>query len=359
MAEFEVKVVRIDSVEAHPNADRLDLAAIGGYRSIVGKEQFTAGDLVAYIPEASVCPDWLIAEMGLEGRLAGKAKNRVKAIRLRGVLSQGLVYPLGDGLINGQPVDMAEGSDIADLLGIVKYEPKIPAHMNGRVQGAHGMTLKFDIENIKKHPDVFVETDRVVHTEKVHGTWCCFGWHPDAPGNGWIVTSKGLSARGLIFQLGVHNDNNLYVRMFRKLKSELEALDKLIKGARGMKPWYLLGEIYGAGVQDLRYNAVSPAFRVFDLYIGPPDDGFFIHADHLGAYVNMFDRVPELYRGVFSMERVLADAIGQTTIGDAVHVREGIVVRPLRERYNISIGRLILKAINDEYLMRKGGTELE
>ena len=91
MAYFEVNVVKIDQIEDHPNADALELAVIGGYRAIVKLGDFKAGDLVVYIPEQSIVPQWLLERMGLEGRLAGKDKNRVKAIKLRGVLSQGLV----------------------------------------------------------------------------------------------------------------------------------------------------------------------------------------------------------------------------------------------------------------------------
>ena len=91
MAVFESKVHAL-KVEPHPNADRLELAAVGGFRCVVQKGAFKNGDLAAYIPEAAVCPEWLIKELGLEGRLAGSKHNRVKAVKLRGALSQGLVY---------------------------------------------------------------------------------------------------------------------------------------------------------------------------------------------------------------------------------------------------------------------------
>ena len=94
MAEFEVNVVKIDRIEDHPNADALELAIIGGYRAIVKIGEFKAGDPVVYIPEAAIIPQYLLEDMGLEGYLAGKDKNRVKAIKLRGILSQGLVLPI-------------------------------------------------------------------------------------------------------------------------------------------------------------------------------------------------------------------------------------------------------------------------
>ena len=123
MAEFAVKVERLRAIEPHPNADRLDLAVVGEYRSIILKGQYEVGDLVAYIPEAGVLPDTLIEEMGLTGRLAGKQANRVKAIRLRGIVSQGLCYRAREGWVEGQ--------DVTDEMGIIKYEPPIPAHGSG------------------------------------------------------------------------------------------------------------------------------------------------------------------------------------------------------------------------------------
>ena len=89
MSTFAVKVVPI-TIEPHPNADALELARVGDYRAVVKKGEFHSGDLVAYIPEGAVLPPELIEHMGLTGRLAGKDANRVKAVRLRGALSQGL-----------------------------------------------------------------------------------------------------------------------------------------------------------------------------------------------------------------------------------------------------------------------------
>ena len=69
MSEFEVKTYPV-IIERHPDADLLELARIGDYYSIVLKGQFQTGDTCAYIPEASIVPDSLIAKMGLEGKLA-------------------------------------------------------------------------------------------------------------------------------------------------------------------------------------------------------------------------------------------------------------------------------------------------
>ena len=278
MADFQVKVVELQ-IEEHPNADALELARIGDYRSVVRKGQFNSGDLAVYIPEQAVLPEWLIKALGLEGRLAGKQKNRVKAVKLRGVLSQGLVYPLeleqavdadyNSGTETPFPIWVLEaqdeigpkrlhvylGMDVTDYLGIVKYEPPIPTHMAGEVFNAMGRTLKYDIENLKKYPNIIKDGEIVCVTEKIHGTWACFGYHPDfdVP----IVTSKGLSARGLAFKHNEQNENNLYVRTFKKFEYALEAAKESFPG----EPVYLLGEIFGRGVQDLQSVGLRRQWR--------------------------------------------------------------------------------------------------
>ena len=349
MASFESKIHAL-RIEPHPNADRLELAAVGGFRCVVGKGSFTDGDLAAYIPEGSICPDWLIAELGLEGKLAGSKKNRVKAVKLRGALSQGLVYPVQDGTVRGRPV--AEGDEVTDLLELVKYEPPIPTTLQGEVTAMHGATIHYDIENVKKYPDELRDGEPVVFTEKLHGTWCCLGWHPD---HGPIVTSKGMSDRGMALLLNEANESNLYVRTWRAYEAAFETVR--IRLAADGRPFYVLGEVFGRGVQDLHYSEPNPAFRVFDAYLGEPRCGRYLAQDEMEAALGeLFPLVPMLYRGPFSTALMLEHTDGATALGGG-HVREGIVVKPAAERDSPVCGRVILKSVSGDYLTRRGGTE--
>ena len=296
MAEFEATVCRI-TIEDHPNADVLEIARVGDYRSIVQKDTYKTGDLCVYIPEQAVLPSWLVEALGLVGRLAGKDKNRVKAIKLRGILSQGLIAPcvgqqspFPDAITfavqnETDTMGVGVGDNVTEFLSITKYEPIIPASMSGDVESAFGKTLKYDIENIKKHPDVFVPGEMVAITEKIHGTWACFGFHPDLEND--IVTSKGMSARGLIFKLNdplspvtgrVPNENNLYVREYKQFDMEAahEYVNEYFAFQNDSLPFYVLGEIFGRGVQDLHYGQDKPAFRIFDVYIGEPGVGRYL-----------------------------------------------------------------------------------
>jgi hypothetical protein len=90
MSTFKVTVERL-TILPHPHANKLELAQVGLYRAVVGMGQFKDGDYAIYIPEGAILPPDLIQELGLTGRLAGKAQNRVEAVRLQGELSQGIV----------------------------------------------------------------------------------------------------------------------------------------------------------------------------------------------------------------------------------------------------------------------------
>ena len=364
MATFECKVYKL-TIEPHNNADALELAVVGDYRSIVRKGAFKTGDLGVYIPESAVLPEWLIVELGLEGRLAGKAKNRVKAVKLRGVLSQGLIYPVELGMIKAVDLtgmnyfNVQEGMDVTSILEVIKYEPVIPSCMDGEVVSAFGFTLKYDIENIKRFPNAIPEGTLVSITEKIHGTWVCFGWHPEV---GLIVTSKGLSDKGLVFKQNEANDANLYIRALKELEFEdgSTIVDRAISFFHEDKPVYLLGEIFGRGVQDLHYGNLKPVFRLFDIYVGTPGEGYYVDAGKVTEYAEYMeiDVVPTLYTGPFSKEIVDNYTDGKETVsGNESNMREGIVIRPLKEFRDPELGRVFLKSVSEKYLLRNNGTE--
>lgn len=366
MSALEVRVVEIDAIEEHPDADALEIARIGGYRSIARIGEYRAGDRVAYIPEDALVPEGVLRRIGLwdeekgKGRCAGKQGNRVKAIRLRGVVSQGLLYP-ADAL----PSPAGVGDEVAEALGITKYEPPIPVHMSGEVANVRGHTLDYDIESLQKHPDILEDGEEVVFSEKLHGTWTCFGFDPGL-GNeellegGTIISSKGLSATGLVFKWNEQNRDNLYVRIFRETLLETGLWARLTEAAKAAgEPFYLLGETFGRKVQDLEYGRTKPAFRAFDLYRGAPRRGRFVSRSEFFAELEEWgvETVPVLYRGPFSLEEAEKHRDGRSTLTEK-HVREGIVITPAEERPHpgLPMGRVQLKLVSPDYLLRRGKT---
>ena len=345
MSAFSVPVVSIRAIEPIPNADAIELAVVGDYRSVVRKGQFQPGDVAIYIPEAAVVPDDLLERLGLVGKLSGAKKNRVKAIKLRGCLSQGILF-------DGAPTGTALGTDMAPALGIVKHEPPIPASMGGEMTSLFGYTLNYDIENYKKFPDVLADGEEVEFTEKAHGTFCGVGVcpgldNPDLFGADGFVYSKGLGSKGLVFKDNSTNDKNIYIAMARELH-----LHRRIREAFPGRTVHVLGEVYGKGVQDLTYGRPDRSLVVFDINI----DGRYLCRDELAEAVAALGlaRVPVLYRGPFSREALYQHTDGKTELGNGAHIREGIVVTPAVERRDDAIGRVILKSVSGDYLTRKG-----
>lgn len=377
MANLEVLIYPV-SLEPHPNADAIELAKIGDYRSIVQKNTLTDGDLIAYIPEGAIVPDWILERMNLTGKLAGKQGNRVKAIRLRGVVSQGLCFPLEyrEDVMDQDTKQLSNiwmlpcgmmsagrvfniGDDAREFLGITKYEPPIPTHMGGEVFNAFGHTISYDIENVKRWPNVLKEGEEVIFTEKAHGTWGCLGYHPDVTHP--IVTSKGLSARGLAFKMNDANKFNLYIRALNNTKdaSNDDVVTRYRRLVGDATPFYILGEIYGPGVQDLTYGADNPTFAAFDIYYGEPGQSKYLDYDQFVYVCDLLGipRVPVLYRGPFSKEIMLQYTDGNETIsGTEACIREGLVINVATERRDSALGRVVLKSVSDAYLTRRGKT---
>lgn len=388
MSTFEAKVYKL-KIEPHPNADKLELAAVGDYRAVVQKDIYKTGDLGVYIQEGSIVPKWLLDRYGW--KLAGPDANRVKAIKLRSILSQGIVVPVtspiggaGYSLLQREEgteaVLVVEGQDVAAELGVTKYEPPIPVHMAGEVANAFGYTISYDIENLKKFPDIIQENEYVVVTEKLHGTWTCLGYHPSF---GNIVTSKGMSGQGLVFKFNEANKDNLYVRSLRSttqrvwlgemIYEDQDVIERMFQLTSGLEPFYILGETFGKGVQDLVYGTDKPQFRAFDIYVGEPGKGrYFNHVEFVRMCSALgIDTVPILYVGAYSKEKILELTNGKTDVDcltkgksmssilDENTLREGVVFKPVIERRDELIGRAQLKSVSDAYLLRKGeATEL-
>ena len=360
MSVFKVEVVKLH-IAPHPDADVLELAQVGGYVAVVRKGEFRTGDLAVYIPEGAVVPTEILARMGLEGKLAGPQKNRVKAARLRGVLSQGLV-----GSFKALGIEAREGDDVAERLGITKYEPPTPVALGGEVFNAgRELTLDFDVQNWKSYPDILREGEYVIFTEKLHGTCTIIAVlpykdaHPEAFGEkkNILIMSKGLGAKGLVFKNNERNANNLYVRATRGLVARIDEVLRDTQEAP-MVPVFILGETFGPGVQDLTYGK-EVGFRVFASAYGYRGDQHYCNWDFVEKSLRLlfkYETVPILYRGPFSETVMREYTDGRTTMG-AEHIREGIVMVPAVERTDPSLGRVCLKSVSEAYLTRKGGTE--
>jgi RNA ligase (TIGR02306 family) len=365
MSSLIVEVCEIKSVEAHPNADRLDIATVKGWNCIVQKGSYSIGDWCVFFPPDSILPDWIIEEYELEFLKKG---GRVGTLKLRGYISQGLILP---------PTVLAKsggyhfvGDDVTKVLGVTKYEvPEKPIHMQGKsttrkVQNPN-FTKYTDIENIQNFDTVFQDGDIVVITEKIHGSNIRFGWLPIEinwkNGNVFGIL-RSLFRKYILrdkyeFVYGSHNvqlqfdrDKGFYAEnIYAKVLKNYNTSD-LPKG------YTFYGEVYGKGVQELEYGCSDLRLVIFD--VKDSKDNHYVNWHTLTMVCEQygFPTVPLLYEGWFDLRTLKNCTEGYSSI-DSTQIKEGCVVKPILETNHPRIGRMILKSINPEYLARKNRTE--
>lgn len=338
MSEFHVQVVRLGKIGKHPNADTLDITQVSGRYPVIAKSgTYSTGDLAVHVP-----PDSLVdTRLPWFSWLADKASHnhlfRVKFAKIRSIPSYGFLVPMGD---IPDSSGFTEGQDVQAALGVTKYDPGPCYSQDGVVQGDHyshpadGVVPKYDIEGLRRYEALFQPGEMVSVTEKIHGS------------NGrWAhIGGELLCGSRTRFRSG-----SVWSRM-----AEQYGLEKILS-LEANQGKVLYGEVYGPGIQDLHYGLLEPAVLFFDLYDSKA--GKWVDVDVFQAFCNTnnLPMAPELYRGPFNLEQFYKMAEGQTTIG-GVHVREGIVIKPLVERWDSEsgVGRVFLKLAGEGYLLRKG-----
>src|SRR5436190_15098726 len=133
----------VNAAEPIPNADAIERIRVLGWWVVVKKGEFRPGDKVVYCEIDCLLPErpefeflrpssFKPARTDPDTGTALPAGFRIKTIKLRGQVSQGICFPLSI-LPPGTPTD--EGADVTDALGVRKWEPPAPAGMGGRVKG--------------------------------------------------------------------------------------------------------------------------------------------------------------------------------------------------------------------------------
>lgn len=369
MSSLMVKVIRIDQVVPHPNADRMELAHIGGWQCCTGKGQFRTGDLAIYIPPDAVLPKEFAEQIGVAQYLGNG--NRVKTVRLRKEVSQGILIPS-----NGH----REGEDVAEVYGITKWEPPVSPFSGGMQRKFSKKHTPYfprytDIENFNYFNTALGDDEEVTITEKLHGTnfrygivkgenpypWYRFLYHRIRDGFG--MSCDRLVLEGVEKYVGSHNvvlqeqAGNLY----------WQAANEQFKFLGSAIPHHLVffGEIVGPSIQkgyDYGYSGNGFGVYLFDIYDSRTQEYLGVSEFLQTCHGLNLPTVPVLFRGSWGKaKQCLADfRDGKTHTPGAKHIREGCVIRPDVERQAPGLGRVILKAISPDYLIKQdkeGGTD--
>lgn len=328
MSIFKVEVVKISSINYHPNADRLDIATIEGmaYQVVTVKGNFHPDELAFYFPIDSVIPDEFLDKFGIRPYYSKK----LRAAKLRGIFSEGLLIPVGEGFQGNI------GDDYTEHFGVSKYEYPLPQNMSGDVESPIGQYKFPSPEHLKRYRDVLEEGEKIVVTEKIHGTNFTV-----------LVNDDGvhIGSHNYFWKNNVTNKNLVYVKAY----NENQALHKLPINTQ------VFGEIYG--VQDIKYglNNGNVDFALFAV----KSNGRFLNHDEFVAFCEEFalPAVPVLYIGSYTWEAVAQFNNGNSVL-DHTCMMEGVIIQPTVERTHPEIGRVCMKLISDRYLLRKDPIEL-
>lgn len=376
MSTFAAEIRPIEKVWKHPNAERLSLAKVEGVdcQFVILLDQFKVGELVVYLPVDSLLPEGLIAAIGLTGKLSGRAKNRVKTIRLRKEISQGICASFEQ--VFGKDKDdptLVAGLDVTARLGIVKYEvpesggPATHTRKGVRLRARPSEVHYYDIESAQRYSKVIEELlfDKPCYiTEKLEGMNVAV--LRKATGDlsicsrNCLVGTRGVSLwsrfkrhlqrflpkkwRTIISQHEEAVVNSFWV-------NKIEQLAKLYPG----RELIVRGEVLGPDVQDNLYKLTALKAVLFDIQV----DGQYVSMDKFLALAKTcgFEVAPMLCAGQTLRQWLAGRDWATASTAPSVYgldLREGIVIKPCEEFWHDSIGRVFFKMRSPDYLEKYG-----
>jgi len=323
----------VTDIQPIPNADAIEVVSVLGWKCVAKKGEFKIGDKCVYIAIDTVVPD----EPRFE--FLRKVHFRIRTIRLRKQLSQGIVFPIG--IL--QPGNYEVGQDVTAIIGVKHYEKPIPPNMAGEVKGNFpSHTPKTDEIMVQSIPPILDEIrgKECYITVKQDGCSATFSHF-----NGEIdVCSRNLSWK--------ESESNVFWKMFRKYNME--------NVLREVGNYSVQAEICGPGIQENKLGLKEIemfVFSVYDIqkgkYLDYQDYRSFCEKHHLPVVplisVCTFD---------FTMDKLIEMARGKYENGQP---REGIVVRPVVECYSPSVdnhssslrGRMSFKVLNNDALEKE------
>lgn len=336
------KIVRIDELNPIEGADAIECAVVGGWKVVAQKGLYKVGDLAVYFEIDSWIPHELapFLSKGKEPReFEGVKGERLKTIKLRGQLSQGLLMPLEEACKNIES-ELFEGLDVTVPLGIQKWEKPINAQLAGVCKGNFPSLIpKTDqerVQNLKKELANAIEAGAKYEvTEKLEGSsMTCY----------LIDGVFGVCSRNMDLKETAEN-------AFWKT-ARAAGVEEKMRAEFGLADFAVQGELIGPGVQGNIYKLTDTQFHVFDIY-----------DIRRGQYVDpatrraMVASMGLTHVPVVAFQAALTDTLGITDIDGVLRVAEGKSQLADTEREGIVFkcvnGGMTFKAISNVYLMNE------
>lgn len=239
-------IEKIKSIKPHSNADKLEIAQVLGWQSIVKKDEFKEGDKIVFVVIDTILPNKSWSEFLIDKKNPDKP-IRLKTIKLRGEYSQGLVLPLSVLPENVQA--WHEGADVGGALDIKKYEKEIPAQLSGEVLGGfpNYICAQTDEDNGLSNIDLVnevIKNNWITVTQKLDGSSCT------------IIIEDGKISQVCSRRLSLkETEKNSFWKAARKL--DLSKINR--------KRYVIQGELMGPGIQGNQLKLLEPELYVFQI----------------------------------------------------------------------------------------------
>jgi RNA ligase (TIGR02306 family) len=344
-----VTIQTIKDIRPIQNADAIEVATVLGWNVVVKKGEFSIGDRAIYFEIDSFLPcepQFEFLRKSCYKQLPdGSEGFRLRTVRLRGQLSQGLLLPLWnfpDIYFSG----MSIGDEVTELLGVTKYEPPMPAVLTGDAKGAFPSFIqKTDQERIQNLYDDYKSMygdEEFEVTVKLDGSSATYYFKDGEFG----VCSRNLEL--------VETEGNSFWKVARSY--DIEGYLRDCHQSDGMN-LAIQGELIGEGIQGNREGLRGQQFYVFDIY--NIDEGRYLTPDERNVFCpidqdySWFLHVPRLQTMKpfqMSLDELLEFANGPSLNNP---IREGLVfksVRPLPPTNQI----VTFKVISNKYLENGG-----
>ena len=344
----------INAVEPIDGADKIELVRVLGWQCVTQKSNnFKVGDKVCYFEIDSMIPTPAGSPFEFLKKKPEDTQARLRTIRLKKKLSQGLVLPLETLGLS----DVAEGDDVSERLGITLYEPEVPAHLRGVVKGQFPHFLvKTDETRIQTCPGVLERNmGKLIYiTEKLDGS-SLTAYYYNLSMDGKLPFTDEQRARGYAFGVASRNlelefsEDNAYWKAIIKydLESKLHNLNRNIA---------IQGELYGAGLNANRLQQTTANLALFNVY--NLEDKKYFGYQEFNDIIDVLGvpKVPVIASNIplsYTVDQLVTYSMGQSVINSACK-REGIVIRTMVDDYDKDLGRFSFKVINPDYLIHHG-----
>lgn len=331
------RIERILQIASIPGADAIEAATVGGWKVVVKKGLYKADQLAVFFEIDSLIPHRPWSAFLFKDT---RELYRLKTVKLRGQISQGLLVPIEE-IPELAAREWTEGDDLTELLVIKKWEPNIPANLAGQIKGNFPTFLrKTDECRIQSSPEVLDEIkDIPIYISlKMDGTSLTAYKHEGVFG----VCSRNLELR--------EEGGDDYWAMAKALKLPETLPDGYAiqgemcgPGIQGNKAGLKEGQLFVFNVWDIneqRYLDYG-AFETFVRDLGLQTVPILVSASTVAP------RLPDTVNDWLSYVETITYPNGAQA--------EGVVVRPLVERYSPTLdSRLSFKVISNKFLLKNG-----